>query len=131
MTKFLLDAQLPRRLAHALREQGFDVVHTLDLPNGNHTSDSEINLVSLDEQRVVITKDADFVDMSTESGSIHVFSYRDGRCRGSGRRLPRDLEPEGRSLPHRTQHADLAPHERHQGPNECQTESQTPAKARR
>lgn len=62
MTKFLMDAQLPRRLAHAMRAQGWDVVHTLDLPNGNHTSDAEINLISLEEQRIVITKDADFVE---------------------------------------------------------------------
>ncbi len=62
MTKFLVDAQLPRRLALAMRELGFDVLHTLDLPNGNRTSDAELNLISLDEQRVVITKDADFVE---------------------------------------------------------------------
>ena len=62
MTKFLMDAQLPRRLAHAMRELDCNVVHTLDLPNGNRTSDAEINLISLEAQRVVITKDADFVE---------------------------------------------------------------------
>ena len=62
MTKFPMDAQLPRRLAHAMREQGWDVVHTLDLPNGNRTSDAEVNLISLEEQRIVVTKDADFVE---------------------------------------------------------------------
>lgn len=62
MTRFLVDAQLPRRLAIALRQQGFDALHTLDLPNGNRTSDAELNLISLDEQRVVVTKDADFVE---------------------------------------------------------------------
>ncbi|MCW5971037.1 MAG: DUF5615 family PIN-like protein [Blastocatellales bacterium] len=29
--KFLVDAQLPRRLAHSLIESGFEVIHTLDL----------------------------------------------------------------------------------------------------
>jgi predicted nuclease of predicted toxin-antitoxin system len=60
--KFLVDAQLPRRLAKMLRDAGHDAIHTLDLPGRNRTSDLEINRVSLQEQRVVITKDADFVD---------------------------------------------------------------------
>lgn len=59
--KFLIDAQLPRRLVHRLREQGFDAIHTLDLANGNRTSDKDIISLSMDERRVVITKDADFV----------------------------------------------------------------------
>jgi predicted nuclease of predicted toxin-antitoxin system len=60
--KFLVDAQLPRRLAVWLDEAGFPAVHTLDLPSGNRTPDAEISDVSLREQRIVITKDADFVD---------------------------------------------------------------------
>jgi len=58
----LIDSQLPRRLAVWLNEAGFNAVHTLDLPLGNRTSDTVINDVSIDEQRVVITKDSDFVD---------------------------------------------------------------------
>lgn len=60
--KFLVDAQLPRKLAAWLNQSGFDVVHTLDLPLGNRTPDALINGISKDEQRIVITKDADFVD---------------------------------------------------------------------
>lgn len=60
--KFLVDAQLPRRLAWAIRAQGHDVLHTLDLPDANHTTDAQINELSLTDQRVVITKDADFVN---------------------------------------------------------------------
>ncbi|MDD1617203.1 MAG: hypothetical protein CG439_2349, partial [Methylococcaceae bacterium NSP1-2] len=37
-------------------------VHTLDLEKGNQTSDTEINNISEYEQRIVITKDADFVN---------------------------------------------------------------------
>lgn len=59
---FLVDAQLPRRLARCLRDLGHDVVHTLDLPFKNRTPDSEIEEISLRESRVVITKDGDFVD---------------------------------------------------------------------
>jgi predicted nuclease of predicted toxin-antitoxin system len=59
---FLVDAQLPRRLSRRLQEAGHDVLHTLDLPAGNRTTDSEINALSIRERRVVITKDADFVN---------------------------------------------------------------------
>ena len=59
---FLVEAHLPRRLARRLEEFGHDAVHTLDLPNGNRTTDAEINDISLRERRVVITKDADFVN---------------------------------------------------------------------
>lgn len=60
--KFLIDAQLPRRLALLLQQAGYDAVHTLDLPLGNRTSDTDINQLSINEQRVVVTKDSDFVD---------------------------------------------------------------------
>jgi predicted nuclease of predicted toxin-antitoxin system len=60
--KFLVDAHLPRRLALRLREAGHDALHTLDLPNKNRTTDDEINHVSIQEQRILITKDGDFVD---------------------------------------------------------------------
>lgn len=51
---FLVDAHLPRRLARKLQEAGHDAIHTLDLPNGNRSTDSEINAVSVRENRVVI-----------------------------------------------------------------------------
>lgn len=60
--KFLVDAQLPKSLAHLLRELGHDAVHTLDLPHRNKTEDIEINALSLLELRVVISKDSDFFD---------------------------------------------------------------------
>jgi predicted nuclease of predicted toxin-antitoxin system len=58
----LIDAQLPRRLARLLTTAGHDAVHTLDLPNANRTTDAGINALSIQENRVVITKDNDFVD---------------------------------------------------------------------
>ena len=60
--KFLVDAQLPRRLSLELAARGHDAVHTLDLPRGNQTSDADINTQSIAEQRVVVTKDSDFVE---------------------------------------------------------------------
>jgi predicted nuclease of predicted toxin-antitoxin system len=59
---FLLDAQLPRRLSYQLRSAGHDALHTLDLPAGNRTTDEEINAIAERESRVVMTKDADFVN---------------------------------------------------------------------
>ena len=60
--KFLVDAQLPISLARFLQTKGYDTLHTRDLPQKNLTSDSQINEISLREQRIVITKDADFVN---------------------------------------------------------------------
>jgi predicted nuclease of predicted toxin-antitoxin system len=59
--RFLVDAQLPRRLDARLREAGHDAVHTLDLPGGNRTTDADILQIASNEQRVVVTKDLDFV----------------------------------------------------------------------
>ena len=60
--KFLIDAQLPKRLARRLCELGHDAVHTLDLPTKNRTSDQVIAQVSASENRIAVTKDRDFVD---------------------------------------------------------------------
>jgi predicted nuclease of predicted toxin-antitoxin system len=59
---FVVDAQLPRRIASWLREQGHDALHTLDLPDGNRTTDPQIVALAMREGRVVVTKDADFVE---------------------------------------------------------------------
>jgi predicted nuclease of predicted toxin-antitoxin system len=53
--KFLVDAQLPRSLAGLLQSFGHDAIHTLDLPEA-------LCRVAIDEQRVLVTKDGDFVD---------------------------------------------------------------------
>ena len=59
--KFLVDAQLPRRLCAWLNDAGHDARHTLELAHGNRTSDAAIVDIALREQRIVVTKDADFV----------------------------------------------------------------------
>jgi len=59
--KFLVDAQLPRRIANWLNEVGQDALHTLDLPRKNLTTDSEIIARAMQDGRIVISKDADFV----------------------------------------------------------------------
>lgn len=60
--KFLVDAQLPRRLIHRLLEKGHDAIHTSDLAHKNRTPDPDIEALSLKEKRILITKDSDFVD---------------------------------------------------------------------
>lgn len=60
--KLLVDAHLPRRLVRRLREAGHEALHTFDLPLGNRTTDTFINELSIREQYVVVTKDADFVN---------------------------------------------------------------------
>ncbi len=60
--KFLVDAQLPARLARFLRQAGHDVVHTSDLPDGNRTPDRRIAELADGQSRVVVTKDRDFRD---------------------------------------------------------------------
>jgi predicted nuclease of predicted toxin-antitoxin system len=59
--KFIVDAQLPRRLAHPLAVSGQDATHTLELTKGNRTPDSELRAIAIQENRVVVSKDEDFV----------------------------------------------------------------------
>lgn len=66
--KFLIDAQLPRKLSKWLREAGHDVVHTLDLPLGNATPDSVVLSIAMKEERIVVTKDDDFVQSHLIAG---------------------------------------------------------------
>jgi len=61
--RVLVDAQLPKRLAHFLAfHAGYDCRYTLDLPAANGTQDGAITRLSMEEARIVITKDANFVN---------------------------------------------------------------------
>jgi predicted nuclease of predicted toxin-antitoxin system len=66
---FLIDAQLPARLARALAAAGHDAIHTSDLPDGNRSTDSDIAWRADAENRVVVTKDRDFRDGHLLAGS--------------------------------------------------------------
>ncbi len=59
--RFLVDAQLPLRLAKLLQTEDYDTIHTRNLTAQNHTSDTEINNLSIEQQRIVITKDSDLI----------------------------------------------------------------------
>ncbi|MEU6641751.1 DUF5615 family PIN-like protein [Saccharomonospora sp. NPDC046836] len=60
--KFLVDAQLPARLARFLAAAGHDCIHTTALPHGNHSTDEDIAILADAEGRVVVSKDRDFRD---------------------------------------------------------------------
>ncbi len=60
--KFLLDAQLPKKISLFLNYKGHDSLHTLELPNQNRSKDSELNTLSIQEKRVLVSKDMDFVE---------------------------------------------------------------------
>jgi len=60
--KFIIDAQLPFKLAIFIAEQGFDVIHTDNLPDKERTKDTFIRDLAVNQGRVLITKDYDFLD---------------------------------------------------------------------
>lgn len=60
--KFIVDAQLPKSLSFFLNQKGLDSIHTLELPNKNKTKDNEIIGFAVKENRVVVSKDSDFLD---------------------------------------------------------------------
>jgi predicted nuclease of predicted toxin-antitoxin system len=57
--KLLLDQGLPRSAAKLLRDAGVDTVHTTEIGMAR-ASDAEILAYSREEQRVIVTLDADF-----------------------------------------------------------------------
>ncbi len=67
--KFIVDAQLPKRLADALAQAGHDAIHTLSLPQKNRTTDNTIAELADREQRIVVSKDADFVSSHMVAGT--------------------------------------------------------------
>ena len=62
MMKFIIDAHLPKKLSGLLINLGLDSIHTLDLIDKNATDDNIIRKISVNELRVVVTKDSDFED---------------------------------------------------------------------
>jgi predicted nuclease of predicted toxin-antitoxin system len=60
--KFLIDAQLPARLAELLNQAGHDAVHTSGLPDGNRSTDRQIAERADADGRVLVTKHRDFRD---------------------------------------------------------------------
>ncbi len=45
-----------------LQQADYDTIHTRNLPLQNATTDVEINTISMQQERIVVTKDSDFLD---------------------------------------------------------------------
>lgn len=60
--KFIVDTQLPPKLATFLRTKGHDCIHTTFFPEGHLLQDEEIVVIAIEQRRTVITKDSDFSD---------------------------------------------------------------------
>ena len=67
--RFLIDAQLPPRLARFLTARGLHAVHVESLPNSVFTSDAEISAYADAADTVAVTKDSDFRHAHTVAGS--------------------------------------------------------------
>ena len=59
--RFIVDAQLPRDLVTFLKTHGHQAIHTAELPEKNRTPDEKIRLLADAEDRIVVSKDDDFV----------------------------------------------------------------------
>ncbi len=62
MLKFIIDTQLPPKLAKFLCDKGFSAIHTTYFPNGHLLDDKFIIQIAIHEDRIIITKDSDFLD---------------------------------------------------------------------
>jgi len=62
IVRFLIDAQLPKSLSNFLATKGYDSIHTIDLPDKNNTKDYQIIALSKQDNRIIITKDNDFLE---------------------------------------------------------------------
>jgi predicted nuclease of predicted toxin-antitoxin system len=60
--KFIIDAQLPISLSNLLNSRGHDSIHTLEQPDKNKTKDNYITNFSIEEKRIVVIKDNDFLE---------------------------------------------------------------------
>lgn len=59
---FIFDTQLPPILAERLNEKGHDAIHATHFKNGHFLNDTQIREIATREERIVITKDKDFLD---------------------------------------------------------------------
>lgn len=59
--RFIVDTQLPPLLIDFFRLKGADATHTVHYPLGALTPDGEIIKIAIRENRIIITKDNDFL----------------------------------------------------------------------
>ena len=79
--KFLVDNQLPQRLARYLQERGHDCEHVLDLGLAT-ASDAENCQYAEKQERIIVSKDEDFLYRARHpKSSIRFLWVRVGNCR--------------------------------------------------
>lgn len=54
--RFIVDTQLPPRLAKFLKDKGFDTLHTTDFRDGHLLDDETIRKIAISENRIIISK---------------------------------------------------------------------------
>ena len=69
MLRFIVDTQLPPLLANYLTSKGHDSIHTTYFENGHLLQDAEISKIAMRENRVIVTKDSDFLERYAIYGS--------------------------------------------------------------
>ncbi len=69
MLKFIVDTQLPPKLAKFLSDKNYDAIHTTFFPNGHLLQDKEIREIAIQENRIIVTKDNDFFDSYLTKGA--------------------------------------------------------------
>lgn len=62
MLRFIVDTQLPPLLATYLTSKGNDSIHTTFFKDGHLLQDSEISVIAKNENRIIVTKDNDFLE---------------------------------------------------------------------
>jgi predicted nuclease of predicted toxin-antitoxin system len=67
--RFLIDTQLPPILGKVLNENGLEAIHTTHYANGHLLNDSQIRKLAIEEERIIITKDKDFLDYFLVKGA--------------------------------------------------------------
>jgi predicted nuclease of predicted toxin-antitoxin system len=60
--RFIIDTQLPPSLVGFFRSKGIDATHTIHYPLGILTPDQEIINIATRENRIIVTKDSDFLN---------------------------------------------------------------------
>ena len=79
--RFFVDNQLPVALARWLAARGADAVHVLDI-GFDATPDMEIWARAISEERIVVSKDEDFLHLANRPGDTgRLLWVRVGNCR--------------------------------------------------
>ncbi|MEM6722627.1 MAG: DUF5615 family PIN-like protein [Bacteroidota bacterium] len=63
--KFIIDTQLPPRLArflNRLENYQIEAIHTTDFEDGHLLADDKIIEIAIQDQRIIISKDSDFLE---------------------------------------------------------------------